>query len=797
MNWHAWAKNFCELLSVLFLFTSCVDCFGSSKVEWNLERWRDGDSKTALMMDYQGFKPLDYFMVPRERVMQTRAYMDVYSLEDWSDYEEPEPNYSGERTDIPVEEYLEHLVSNSPDRALSGYQTYQVRGPKRVKDYTIAGAIPRVNLKYKNFKGGAQTGDDIKHYVSLRSVAGLIYRDRFNCGTSTKHVKYNEDELEVRDSNGNVELVTDDNYCFFVYVPGVKTDQGEYSAFVGRANVNGLTLEDGSTKEEPHEFTRTIIENGLTPYLPLNDALRAKLENGQGDIRFQLGRYLLPQEMGKVILPQNGANVIYNRRIVERAYHAERHEKVTTTSCAFPLLVALVVGVVTFGIGAPLALAVAAGVTTMILLPDESTSINRRDFSQGVKGNFASRYPTKSGPVYAYLALQQENIPDFKKIHDGEQDKAMAYLPIFLNDEAERAMLKAARLETIPGSDSINYGYDHQGVDIPVDFNQQIASGQWKSEVFPDGRWYQLMKVPAYNDGIPTSVGSLVSNAGSDGLLKPCAEHSEAVQEICTIRFGDLIDAVNLYLEKYPIIDNLDLLKGSDSQITLVDRALPVSSAYKALHEMWIEREQVLLELESLLLNETGGELNPDLSTFFFRTFEGQNLSNFFRSTEQQLASLAEDYYKNLWFVEAFNDEVDLEKRWDQAVDCASKPDAEKDACVENKLGTATGVLRQYYAFEQYPTVARPFECFTSDCNSELSKEGKSVLGTLAMIEDVLRPSAPSPLPFGRHMAEEESCYDLNNSLIDNLVCAHNSQIEKIRAGSAKTPENTDERWIH
>ena len=45
-------------------------------------------------------------------------------------------------------------------------------------------------------------------------------------------------------------------------------------------------------------------------------------------------------------------------------------------------------------------------------------------------------------------------------------------------------MLKAARLEAIPDSDSVNFGYDHQGVDIPVEFNQQIVSGQWKSMFF-------------------------------------------------------------------------------------------------------------------------------------------------------------------------------------------------------------------------------------------------------------------------------------------------------------------------
>ena len=744
-------------------------------------------------MDYQGFKPLDYFMVPRNEVLQTRAYMDVYALEDWSDYEEPEANYSGERTDIPVEEYLEHLVSNSPDRALSGYQTYQTRGPKGQKVTGMSGAIPRVNLQYKNFKGGAQTGDDIKHYVSLRSVAGLIYRDRFNCGTSTKHVKYNDDELEVRDSNGNVELVTDDNYCFFVYVPGVKTDQGEYSAFVGRANVNGLTLEDGITQEQPHEFSRKIIENGLTPYLPLNDELRSKLENGQGDIRFQLGRYLVPQESGKIVLPQNGANVMYNRRIIERVYHAERHKKEESTSCACPLIIALIVGVVTFGIGAPIVWAVSAGLTTMILLPNETNSITQRQFSSGIKGDFANRYPSTAGPVYAYLALQQENNPDFRKIQDGEQDKVMAYLPIFLNDETERVMLKAARTETIPGSDSINFGYDHQGVDIPVDYNRQIASGQWKSEVFPDGRWYQLMKVPAYNDGIPTSPGTI----GSNDDITPCSEQREAVQELCTDKYGNFIEAMNLHLEKHPITDDYAAYKGTDSRINIAKRELPTSIAYKDLHQLWIDHEGSLNELENILSDETG-VLDADFRDFIFLTEEGNQLLENFKKIQTLIGSLAQDYYQNLWFVDDFNDAVDLNNRWDAAVSCASEPDAEKDACVENKLGTATddGVLMQYYAFEQYPTVARPFECFTSsDCNDVEPSDGKSVLGTLAMIEDILRPSIPTPKPYEKYMAEVDSCYDSSTSMIDNLICANNSKIEAVRNGSAATPQNIAERW--
>ena len=87
---------------------------------------------------------------------------------------------------------------------------------------------------------------------------------------------------------------------------------------------------------------------------------------------------------------------------------------------------ALIVGVVTFGIGAPLVLAVSAGLTTMILLPNESNSFTERQFSSGIKGDFANRYPATSGQVYAYLALQQENSAEFKKIQNGEQDKVMA-----------------------------------------------------------------------------------------------------------------------------------------------------------------------------------------------------------------------------------------------------------------------------------------------------------------------------------------------------------------------------------
>ena len=135
--------------------------------------------------------------------------------------------------------------------------------------------------------------------------------------------------------------------------------------------------------------------------------------------------------------------------------------------------------------------------------------------------------------------------------------------------------------------------------------------------------------------------------------------------------------------------------------------------------------------------------------------------------------------------VEALYPKIDRPYQWsdkeNRSVPCAA---------------TDNGVLKQYYAFEQYPTVARPFECFTStECNEIEPSDGKNVLGTLAMIEDILRPSAPSPKPYGKYMAEVDSCYDSGKSMIDNLVCAQDSKIEAIRNGSAATPQNIEERW--
>ena len=47
---------------------------------------------------------------------------------------------------------------------------------------------------------------------------------------------------------------------------------------------------------------------------------------------------------------------------------------------------------------------------------------------------------------------------------------------------------------------------------------------------------------------------------------------------------------------------------------------------------------------------------------FIFLTEEGNQLLENFKKIQTLMGSLAQDYYQNLWFVDDFNDAVDLEE---------------------------------------------------------------------------------------------------------------------------------------
>ena len=50
----------------------------TSKTVWNHERWRDGPDKEARQQSYATFKPMDYFMVPKEENL-TSAFIQTAS----------------------------------------------------------------------------------------------------------------------------------------------------------------------------------------------------------------------------------------------------------------------------------------------------------------------------------------------------------------------------------------------------------------------------------------------------------------------------------------------------------------------------------------------------------------------------------------------------------------------------------------------------------------------------------------------------------------------------------------------
>ena len=166
---------------------------------------------------------------------------------------------------------------------------------------------------------------------------------------------------------------------------------------------------------------------------------------------------------------------------------------------------------------------------------------------------FRSPHPNK---IFAYLALQSSNKAENADYQSGAKPKFFAVSPLFLPDDGERNMLIQARSGTIStvqdGSSvqkKVNFGYlDPQGSALP-DVNQKIEDTEWKKKVFPDPRWYQIMKAPGYNHAPPPST---VGNPAT-GTLKSCAESSDSgVRELCD-QNKDLAKDLEEYYDTFEI----------------------------------------------------------------------------------------------------------------------------------------------------------------------------------------------------------------------------------------------------
>ncbi|MBT3783393.1 hypothetical protein HOF92_00375 [bacterium] len=825
----------------LFLLVFCT-CNLSAKPVWNHERWRDAPDKEARLQSYTTFKPMDYFMVPTEGILRHRLYEDKFSLEDQSDYEDPNSMgpYSGTRLDIPVEEYYQKLIDNAPPDsggAPSGYQTYQTRGPANDQ----AAPIPRENLQLLNFDPTASSVDDLHPYASVRNVAGLIYRsDEFTCDTSVKHPEYEIDpetsmSVEVRGSDGNLVLSgsAQADICYFLYLPRVKSSDGvEIGPYVGRAQVQDTVDPVTGGTEPKHNHTIELIENGLAPFLPLKNELQSKLTSGDYKIRYRHGRYLVPQVQGSLLLPHNGANILYNRRQADRVYHHERHEVKVTSKKSSPIWIAIVVGVLTLGVGglivgaitaAVVLGAVGAGVVTALLLPNDESSRTLSGTSAGIKGDFADAHPNK---IYAYLALQASNDPVEAPFQDGSQPKFFAVAPLYLPDDGERSMLKQAREESIEaldadgnplGSRPVNSGYfDQPDAALPA-VNQEISDGEWKTKVFPDPRWYQIMKNPGYNHAPPPpTLGGTLGGLGAPPLTK-CADSADSeVVDLCA-DFQPLMEALDDYFDlhfgsKDYTFGTNDGQKtqvkdvwtgGSGGSFTVGSRTFDASAEFSAFADLYMNQRTLIDKLQAESTVQQGGQtvIAPKYKKLAQTTSEGYLLLDRIQALDEVLYQASQETLAEKWFV---NDQDEKSTRGGRAGNsvstCQAEPPANRDACIDTEFGaTAPGLLGDYYALEDFPPVQKAFGCYTAGCYQGAGPDGPQVLGILAHTEDLIGPGPSIPKQYNLYLDPTEKCAGapVNPTQYDRAVCM-GGKAQQIITGNPtqpNTPVNPERRF--
>jgi len=824
-------------VAILLLLALTFGPVVSAKTIYNTERWRDADgggpigTKPAYNQPYSGPQPIVYFMVAKEERMTSRAYSDFYALEDWSDYEEPAPGYKGERTDITVEEYIDHVLAAAADRAPSGYQTYVTRGPVNSRD--TSNGIPRENIIPESFGlASGKTGQDYVPYATVRNVAGMIYRDdSFACDTSVEHPTYDSDHVEVRDANGDLVMATNADICFFLYVPRVKTSDGtEIGPFVGRAHVQDEVLGTGET-EPAHQLTIETIKNGLAPHLPLKSEFKNRLNtNHEQNIFYRHGRYAIPHIQGNMALPHNGANVLFNRRKAERPYHHERYKYEVTTKKSSPIWVVIVVGVLTLGAGMAIGLAIGtallvgagAGIITALLLPNEEDSTTYTGQSSGAKGEWEQAFPNK---IYAYLALQADDSADSEPIQKGNKNKIYPLVPMTHSSENERELLTGARSGAIPvegdGGGSlkeVNFGYNDQGAPFPADTNVEYSASEFMTKVFPAHRWYQIMKIPAYSHGDPSLFGSGFGGGGAGSGLPAtqpdCSAYSHsdasiksAVDGLCS-RMRPLIDDMNAYMSNAPWSDpdyifggddgKKNVVKttwiGSGASMTAGSRSFDMAASYKDFNNIMQNHRALIEELES---NSTsGGSVRTEYREFFTKTKEGALLYDRLTMFDEAMQEVSKEHYYKKWFVDT-GEPTTLETEVVSAYnDCAAETLANQDNCFNTRYGVPSGVLGTYYEIEDNPALQKAFQCYTAGptCNSDDPGGGTQLLGFVTYLEDIMNPTTYSPQPFRQHMATSESCRTVGTTLMERADCMKGN-IPAIKMGTAQTPKNQPARW--
>ena len=264
---------------------------------------------------------------------------------------------------------------------------------------------------------------------------------------------------------------------------------------------------------ELDEDSRQYIEAGLAPYLHLKTDLIPKLQDGKGDLFYAKGRYLIGYPEGKMILPQNGLNLLFNRVVLWRFYHYDRHKLTTGNDVSTRVWNDLDRSLVM-----PVPSAIALNQEDMFTIPSAPVVLNGLKVSEELVSYFqpaATGAKTQSwgddvGPQY--LAMPKETNPR----------KEFPFAMHFPEGSSERAFIQEILDNSLPINENRNDAKDSSS------YGQRALAQTDLVPELSDARRFQFFMKSDYE----MPAGPLFKFSAGDDSLITC-DQSPEIKSFC------------------------------------------------------------------------------------------------------------------------------------------------------------------------------------------------------------------------------------------------------------------------
>ncbi len=694
-------------LTLLLLFSEL--CFAGTVNNWN--QWQRGYGLNPKgVPSYETHKVSMFLVQPTEAVMQTRAYSDLYSKEDHTGY--PNINVADYRqTNVSVEQYFTQVTNDVAGGSPQGYMTYDDR---------TAGINKRVNVTVQDVSPTAAAIPDLYSAFTINMTAGLIYRDRFDCGTAFEHPRY--DAAGNEQFNGP-DLVTETNgdWCFFLYIaPVTYPDGSRIGPMVGKVH---------AADADALKYIRT----GLAPWIPLRGTPRTILTGGgREDIVYLDGRYHVRSPDGKITLPHNGLNMMHNRYEAVRMIFQDKWHQVKTKSkgslaLVIGAIVGILVGIFTGGVGFALMAGAAAGGIAALVLDEGPTREEGGAVGTGTKSVWGNQGPWQT----PYLFM-----PD-----PGGTPKRYHWAGGIPNAALETQMLNAGA-GWVPNAD-----YTPPSGDI-----RALAA----TTITP-ARRYQFEQKAAYNPIATTPTAWEAPGAVPKAVTDPDVAAVYA-------KYKPLMDATKTYCEgtcgpcdEAGVPAMQAKMEGTDGPIVLGARTFPAGACYRELGTLYDTHKTLYNDFMTDMEDPTGN--NPVF--LLLRTPEGAAFNTELAVTNDAVNAAAPTL-ADRWFVGPDENATIQAQVTPVFTTCKATFDApplppavllstketEFHTCLKNGAGD---VMMTYAAMEARSAIAEPFKVYTA-----MHPSGQLALGKLSLLEDYT--GQPSPKVYDTYLNPANRC---------------------------------------